>query len=201
MKAAVLLSAAALVVSAVPAEAQFGQPQAAPKTWASAWVGGFISPGRVFDPASNSTWAFGSSFSGGLGLHREFGALTLGVEGSFAPARYELRDPDANNAVIEDGSGQLVTTMLSGRLRTGGGGPFGMYLTGGAGALFYGVPSLNRWDPDLALMTGAGIEYRPSAKQTLFLEWGRFWTFHQREGVEDNSARMSQLRGGIRIGF
>ena len=50
-------------------------------------------------------------------------------------------------------------------------------------------------------MTGAGIEYKPSAKQTLFLEWGRYWTFHQREGVEDNSARTSQLRGGVRIGF
>ncbi|MFO7262140.1 MAG: hypothetical protein DIU52_013375 [bacterium] len=201
MKAVVYLSAAALLLSAVPAEAQFGQPQRAPKTWVSAWVGGLLSPGRVYDPGSSSIWAFGSSFSGGLGLHREFGALTLGVEGTFAPARYELRDPDANNAVTDSGSGQLVTAMLSGRLRTGGGGPLGMYLTGGAGALIYGVPSLDRWDPDLALMTGAGFEYKPSAKHTLFLEWGRYWTFHQREGVEDNSSKMSQLRGGVRIGF
>ena len=77
MKAAVLLSAAALALSAVPAEAQFGQPQKAPKTWASAWVGGLLSPGRVFDPASSSVWAFGSSFSGGLGLHRVYATVAV----------------------------------------------------------------------------------------------------------------------------
>src|SRR5690606_9004200 len=147
MKAAVLLSAAALLVSAVPADAQFGQPKAAPKTWASAWVGGLLSPGRVYDPASNSNWDFGSAFAGGLGLHREFGpALALGVAASFSPARYELRERGEGSALIDEGSGRLVTTMLTGRLRTGGGGAFGMYLTGGAGALHYNVPSLNRWD-------------------------------------------------------
>ncbi|HEX7089855.1 MAG TPA: outer membrane beta-barrel protein [Longimicrobiales bacterium] len=202
MKAAVMLSAVALVAFAAPADAQFSKPQAARKTWVTGWVGGFVNPGRIYDPASSSTWDFGSAFSGGLGLHRNFGdALALGIEASFAPARFERRDPASDNALLEDGNARLVTTMLTGRLRTGGGGAFGMYLTGGAGALFYGMPSLNRWDPDLALMTGAGLEYKPSANKALFIEWGRYWTFHQSEGVEDNSARMSQIRGGIRIGF
>ncbi len=76
-----------------------------------------------------------------------------------------------------------------------------MYMTGGAGVIGYGMKGLDRWDPDLALMTGAGFEYRPSQRQSLFLEWGKFWTFHQSEGVKNNAIKHSQIRAGVRLGL
>ncbi|MFW6079507.1 MAG: hypothetical protein ACODAE_07800, partial [Gemmatimonadota bacterium] len=66
----------------------------------------------------------------------------------------------------------------------------------------YGMPELDRWDPDLALLTGAGLEYRISSARSLFVEWGRYWSFHQRDSaVDDNSTRHSQLRLGVRTGW
>ncbi len=198
-KAAVLAAAIGVLGAAAPAAAQFRQVTKAPSTWASAWVGGYLSPGRVYDASGN--WDFGSTFAGGVGLHRQVGrGLVLGVETSFAPASYERTDASTGE-LIEDGDARLVTGMLTGRLQTGGGGDFGMYLTGGAGAFVYGLSGLDGWDPDLALSTGAGLEYRPSANRALFVEWGRYWTFHQKEGVRDNTTKHSQLRAGVRFGF
>ncbi|HEX6939953.1 MAG TPA: outer membrane beta-barrel protein [Longimicrobiales bacterium] len=197
--AAVLVAGLAVLGLADPAAAQFRTVPKAPDTWATAWVGGYLSPGRVSDASGN--WDFGSTFAGGLGVHRQIGrSLVLGVETSFAPAAYERRDAD-DGSLLGEGNARLVTGMLTGRLQTGGGSNFGMYLTGGAGAFVYGIPELDRWDPDLALTTGAGLEYRPSANRALFVEWGRYWTFHQKEGVRDNTAKHSQLRAGVRIGF
>lgn len=198
-KAAVLVAAFAVLGAATPAAAQFRQVTKAPNTWATAWVGGYLSPGRVHDASGN--WDFGSAFAGGVGLHRQVGpGLALGVETSFAPAAYERTDA-ATGELIEDGDARLVTGMLTGRLRTSGGGNFGMYLTGGAGAFLYGLSGLDGWDPDLALSTGAGLEYRPSINRSLFIEWGRYWTFHQKEGVRDNTTKHSQIRAGMRFGL
>ena len=48
-----------------------------------------------------------------------------------------------------------------------------MYLTGGAGCTsFTACLTLDRWDPDLALMTGAGLEYRPSTRQSALRRMG-----------------------------
>lgn len=200
MKAAVLVSAFAVLALSTPAAAQFRTVQKAPNTWVTGWVGGYMSPGSVVD-AESGKWDFGSSFAGGLGLHRQVGrSLVLGVEGSFAPAAYERLDLDTNE-VLGSGNARLVTGMLTGRLQTGGGGGLGMYVTGGIGAVVYGIPDLDRWDPDLALRTGAGMEYRPSHNRALFLEWGQLWTYHQKEGVRDNTAKHSQLRAGVRFGF
>ncbi|HEX7119176.1 MAG TPA: outer membrane beta-barrel protein [Longimicrobiales bacterium] len=198
MKAAAVVAGLAVLGLASPAAAQFGTVTEAPRTWATGWVGGYLSPGRVSDASGN--WDFGSTFAGGLGLHRQVGrSLVLGIEGSFAPAAYERTDKDG--ALLGEGDARLVTGMVTGRLQTGGGGNFGMYLTGGAGAFVYGMSELDRWDPDLALKTGAGLEYRPSVDKALFVEWGRYWTFHQKEGVRDNTTKHSQLRAGVRIGF
>lgn len=200
MKAVTLLTALAFVLVAEPAAAQFSAARPAPKTWITGWVGGHISPGRVFDPGSNSVWDFGSSFAGGVGVHWQVGsALSIGVDASFAPSPYHRLGGE--NDLIEKGTARVVTAMATGRLRYGGADAFGMYLTGGVGTMVFGMPSLDRWDPDLALLTGAGLEYRPSRRNTLFVEWGRYWTFHQREGVEDNSSKFSQIRAGMRIGF
>jgi opacity protein-like surface antigen len=200
MKSAVLVSTLALLALASPAAAQFRTVKAPPKTWVTGWVGGYLSPDRVADGASGGNWEFGSTFAGGLGVHRQVGSsLALGLEGSFAPASYEITD--ANGALIGEGDASLVTTMLTGRLSYGGGGTLGMYLTGGAGAMFYGMKGLDRWDPDFALHTGAGLEYRPASNKALFVEWGRYWTFHQKEGVRDNSSKHSQIRAGLRFGL
>jgi|SRR5690606_6179888 len=202
---AVNLAAALAVLSVLgsgattPAAAQFRTIKPAPKTWVTGWVGGYMDPGRVTDAASGN-WHFGSAFAGGLGIHRQVGSgLALGIDASFAPASYERRGAD--NTLLAEGNARLVTAMISGRLRTGGHDSFGMYLTGGAGAFVYGIPELDRWDPDLALHTGAGLEYRPARDKALFVEWGRYWTFHQKEGIRDNTTKHSQIRIGGRVGL
>lgn len=201
MKKLLILSAFASLAAASPLAAQFGPVEQPPKTWVSAWLGGYLDPGTVQDPADGS-WAFGSSFAGGLGIHRQVGsALSVGIDASFSPTRFELRDPETKEK-LGSGTAKLLSAMASARLRYGGGGPIGMYLTGGVGALSYGMPDpVGRWDTDLALHTGAGLEYRPSTNRAIFVEWGRFWTFHQNDGVDDNTAQHSQLRIGVRAGL
>lgn len=198
MKTAAVISMLACLAIATPASAQFSTVKPPPKTWITGSVGGFLDPGSV--PDASGVWDFGTAFSGGLGVHRQIGnGLVLGIDGSFAPAKYELRD--AANAVTGSGKASLVTGLLTGRIYTGGMGPMGMYLTGGAGVMAYEMKGLNRWDPDLALMTGAGLEYRPSQSQSLFLEWGKLWTFHQSDGVKNSTVNHSQIRAGIRFGL
>lgn len=199
MKAAALLSTVALLLAAAPASAQFRSVQPEPKTWTSVWLGGYLGPGTVADPQTGY-WDFGSAIGGGIDLHRRVGSsLSIGIETSFAPSSYEIRQPNAG--VVGKGKARLVTSMLTGRLRYGGSQNFGMYLTGGAGAFIYGMPELDRWDPDFAFKTGAGLEYRPARNRALFVEWGRYWTFHQKEGVRDNTVQHSDLRAGFRLGL
>lgn len=196
--ATILLAVIASIGIATPAAAQFGKVETPPKTWISGSVGGFLSPGSV--PDISGTWDFGTAIGGGLGVHRQIGSgLMIGLEGSFAPSKYEIRD--SNLEVTSDGSANIVTGLATGRLYTGGVGMMGMYLTGGAGVLAYRMKGLDRWDPDLALMTGAGLEYRPSQRQAIFIEWGKFWTFHQSDGVQNHTVNHSQLRAGFRIGL
>lgn len=203
MKTAAVLSGLALIVaSTTPAFAQFETPKTPPDTWVSAWVGGFMNPGRVTDAQSATHWDFGTSLAGGLGIHRNFGrTVSIGLDAGFSPARYEMVPVEGSDATAAEGTARVVTGMLSGRLRYGGGSALFMYLTGGAGALVYGMPELGRWDPDLALLTGAGLEYRLASSRALFVEWGRYWTFHQSEGVADNSTKHGQIRLGVRTGW
>ena len=117
MKAAALLSTVALLLAAAPASAQFRSVQPEPKTWTSAWLGGHLSPGTVADPQTGY-WNFGSAIGGGIGLHRRVGsALSIGVETSFAPTDYEIREP--NVGIVGEGKARLHR-MLTGRLRYGG---------------------------------------------------------------------------------
>ncbi|MBI4408549.1 MAG: outer membrane beta-barrel protein [Gemmatimonadetes bacterium] len=200
VRAVPIFVALVLLAGAAPAAAQFGKVKAVPDTWMSVWIGGFHDPGNVSDDESNSRWDFGPALGGGAGLHHKLGSsLMAGLDVSFAPARYE-RTVRGDTAAIEE-SGRLATAMLSGRLRYGGGGDFSMYLTGGAGAFIYGLPALDRWDPDLALLAGAGLEYRAAPNKALFLEWGKYWTFHQHDGVQSNSPKHSALRVGGRFGW
>lgn len=199
MKAAAVLSTLAVLFVAAPASAQFRTVEPEPKTWTSVWLGGYLSPGTVVDPESGY-WGFGSAFSGGVDIHRRVGSsLSIGLESSFSPMPYEVRT--TQGALTAEGRGRILTGMLTGRMRYGGTRNLGMYLTGGAGVMVYGLPELDRWDPDFAFRTGAGMEYRPSRNRSLFVEWGRYWTFHQKEGVRDNTVNHSDLRAGIRLGL
>jgi opacity protein-like surface antigen len=197
-QAVLLLPLVSLLAVTTPALAQFGKVQAPPKTTMSVWLGGYLQPGRVKDPASG-TWDFGSTLAGGIGVHRRFGVLSVGVDASLAPsASFERFDSTG----VARGDARMATALLSARLRTGGGGPIGMYLTGGVGTFIYGMPDLDRsWDPDFALHTGAGLEYQVSNSRSVFLEWGRFWTFHQGEGVRSERVNHSQIRAGLRFGL
>jgi hypothetical protein len=188
-----------LAATAVPAAAQFREVQPPPNRWASVWLGGYIDPGRVVD--ESGTWTFGSGFAAGLAAHHRVGqGLMLGVDLSLAQVPYERLGPA--NLVVGSGDARFATALASGRLRYGGGGDLGVYLTGAGGAFIYHIPDLDRWDPDLALLTGAGLEYAVSRTGSIFLEWGRFFVFHQRQGgVAGNTARHSHLKVGGRVGW
>ncbi len=178
---------------------------AAQNTWVSAWGGALMSPSTVHDGESGTVWDFGTSFMAGAGVQHLFGrSLVVGVDLGYAPARYELRPeevaPDSNAAdAVESGRAGVLTTMLSGRLGAGGGGDFFTYLGGGIGAVTYHIPALDRWDPDLALRAGGGLEYRVSRPVALFVEWNRWWVFHQSEGVDDTTGHFSNLQIGARL--
>jgi opacity protein-like surface antigen len=192
------LIAAAVGASAFPASA------AAQDTWISGWGGVFMDPGTVQDDESGTEWDFGTSTVFGATAQRLFGnTLIAGLEVGYSPIRHEVRAIDAPEGSAPDAEGRahLLTTMAVGRLGGGGGGGFFTYLTGGIGAMTYGIPSLDRWDSDLALRAGGGLEYRHSRAVALFVEWNRWWAFHQSQGVDDNTIRHNHLEIGARYGM
>lgn len=201
MRAVLVLTTVGLLATAAPAAAQFGEVSDPPDTWVSGWLGGYLGTGGVDDGASNSFWEFGNGFAGGLGVHRQLGSsLVVGIDASIAPLSYERRADGNDGELLDEGSAKLASALATARLKYGGGAGFSMYLTGGAGTLAYSMPGLG-WDPDLALMTGAGLEYMTSPRQALFLEWDRYWTFHSSGGVDENTVKHSKLRIGARFGF
>ena len=190
-----VLLAAAVGVTTLPAAV------AAQNTWISGWGGVFMDPGTVRDTESGTKWDFGTSAVFGVTAQRVFGStLVAGVEVGYSPIRHEVRNL-ATDLLLADGRAHLLTTMAVGRLGAGGGGGFFTYLTGGVGAMTYGIPSLDRWDPDLALRGGGGLEYGHSQSLALFVEWNRWWVFHQSDGVDDNTAKHAHLELGARIGM
>lgn len=194
MKRTLLIAASALAVLAAPAAPQDG------RTLVSGWVGLFMDPGTVRDHESRRDWDFGTSDVFGATVQRDFGGLIAGLELGYSPIRHEVRDLDTGE-VLADGRARLLTTMAVGRLGGAGGRGWGTYLTGGIGAMMYGIPSEDRWDPDLALRGGGGLEYTVSDRTTLFLQWNRWWVFHQTEGVDDNTIHHSRAEIGARFGI
>lgn len=195
LRALVLVAAGA---SALPAAA------AAQNTWISGWGGILMDPGTVRDTESGTDWDFGTSAIFGATAQRLFGStLIAGLEVGYSPVRHEVRALEAPEAdpPLAEGRAHLLTTMAVGRLGGGGGGGFGTYLTGGIGAITYGIPSLDRWDSDLALRGGGGLEYRHSQSVALFVEWNRWWAFHQSDDVDDNTVKHSHLEIGARYGM
>ncbi|HSH46347.1 MAG TPA: outer membrane beta-barrel protein [Longimicrobiales bacterium] len=191
-----MLTLAAALVLALPVA---GAAQDA-DTWVSGWGGVLMDPGTVRDGESGTEWDFGTSFIGGASVQHLFGnTLVAGLELGYSPVRHEVRDADTDE-LLADGRADLVTAMAVGRLGGGGRGFF-TYATAGAGTMIYGIPSLDRWDPDLALRAGGGVQYGATRRVALFVEWNRWWVFHQSEGVEDNTVRHSHLEIGARYGL
>lgn len=173
----------------------------AQETWISVWGSLFADPGTVRDGESNTRWDFGTSFGGGVGLQRRFGtSLLAGVELGYTPMKHELRD-ETSGGLLDDGRAQVITLMATGRLGAGRAAGFTTYLAGAIGTMVYGIPELDRWDPDFALRGGGGVEYVVAGNAALFLEWNRWWVFHQSEGVDDNTINHSQLQLGLRYGL
>lgn len=182
-------------LQAAPATAQ------TPRTWASAWGGLFMDPGTVPDDESGTRWNLGTTFTVGTSLQRLVGrSLIAGIDLGYAPVKYQVEELETGVA-LDGGRGQLITTMVTGRLGVGGGGDFFSYLAAGVGAVTYGIPALDRWDSDFAFRAGGGLEYRHSRTVALFVEWNRWWAIHQSAGVDDNTVRHRNLEFGARYGF
>lgn len=170
-----------------------------PSNWVSVWAGVVPDPGTVVDDESGTVWDFGTSFAAGGGVQTLVGnTLLVGLDVGYSPVKHEVR---RGGAVEADGRAHLVTTMVTGRLGAGGGGDFGTYLTGGLGAVTYGIPSLDRWDPDFSFRGGGGLEYRHARRVAFFIEWNRWWIFHQSQGVDDSTIRNSNFQFGARYGL
>jgi hypothetical protein len=200
----VAFASVALLTCALPADAQIRAVQGPPQGWFSGYAGRFMDFGVVLDPdPDGSRWVFGEAWAFGAAYHHVLApGLVIGADVSYAAPRYERRGLNTNVAIPgAAGTAGILTPMASGRFNYGGGGlGVSFYLTGGIGAMIYRIPDLDRWDPDLALNAGTGIEYLTDNRRGLFLEWGRFWVYHQGQGLESNRANHSLIRLGARIG-
>lgn len=202
MKKTILLAAALLLATSALAHAQ---ARPAPRTWVVAFGQMYTNLATVADPgratATASDWVFDdNAFGFGLGAQRDIGeGLILGVEGSFARPRYERR---VAGVAIPGASGtaSIVTGMATGRFAYGGAAALGFYLNGGIGTIAYNLEDIGEWNADFALRAGTGLEYRFAPTRAVFLEWGRIWGYHEREGVGGGAVQHGVLKLGFRAG-
>lgn len=154
------------------------------------------------DPGTQSRWVFDdNAFGLGLNFNREMGSgLLLGVDVSLARPAYERRELNTET-ILASGTANVGTAMLTGQLATGGGGDLGLYLKGGLGTVAYNLEDVGGWNADFALRAGTGVQYRVNPRTTLFLEWGRLWGYHEKDGLGGGRQQHSQLKLGGRLGF
>jgi opacity protein-like surface antigen len=175
-----------------------------PRNWVSPYVTMFTNMSDFDDPDSQSRWMFDDSgFGVGLSLMREFGqSLVIGIDASGSRTNYERRAIGTNTGTpLASGSATVGTAMLTGRFASGGRTELGFYLTGGLGTVAYKLEDLDGWNADFGLRAGTGLEYRYSTRGTVFLEWGRLWGYHEKEGVSGGRVNHSALKLGGRFGF
>ena len=76
------------------------------------------------------------------------------------------------------------------------------YLMGGIGFFGYRIEDLETTAWDLSLGYGAGVEYRFTSQNGIFLEWDRIWAYHESDDIDGNdTGRHTLLRLGLRRGF
>jgi opacity protein-like surface antigen len=190
--------------TAATAQARRPAPQAAPSAnWVTVYGQMYTHLSGFNDPGTNSDWVFDdNAFGLGLALQRDFGGLLLGVDGSLARTAYERRVPGTGVAVPNaTGDASVATAMATGRFGYGGATDLGFYLAGGIGTIMYRLEDVAEWNADFALQAGTGLEYRMAPNRAVFLEWGRIWGYHEREGIGGGAAQHSVLKLGARFGL
>jgi hypothetical protein len=195
--ALVLLAGRASLVDAQMRRA--GAAAASPSAWVSGYGLMYTGIAGFRDPGTASDWIFDDN-AFGFGADLKFEVTTgllLGVDLSMARPRYARRGPGTDVT----GTATVGTAMLDGRISYGGLPELGFYLTGGLGTIAYYLEDLEEWNADFALRAGTGLEYRVARRQALFLEWGRIWGYHERDGVGGGAAQHSVLKLGLRFGF
>lgn len=201
MQLRALVAAGALFAAAsLPLHAQIRDVRLAPRNWVSLSAGMYTTVDNIYDPESGDNWAFDNQAIGyGAGLEREITTgLLLGLEGTYATTEWEQR----GDTLVASGDAKLVSGFLTGRYLSGGMGSLGAYLKGGIGAFGYDVPEVDGTNFDFALTYGAGIGYRFATRYAAMLEWTQVRAYHEKEGLDqDNTARHSLLRAGLRVGF
>jgi hypothetical protein len=192
--------AALLALSANAVQAQ----EALPKLWVSTYFQMYTSMGGFVDPDTNSRWFFGdNAFGLGAAAHYDVSpTLTLGLDLGYTRPSYERTDTArVPTETLGRGDARVFTLLATGRMASGGAGSLGFYLTGGVGAIAYRLDEFGDINPDLALRAGTGLEYRWGATRRVFLEWGRFWGFHEKAGLSGGRVQHSNLEIGFRGGF
>jgi hypothetical protein len=203
MRTTTLLAAALVLFGHAAAEAQARPAAAGPGNWLAAYGTMYTNISRIQNPGTSSDWVFDdNAFGLGVIAQREFAAgLIIGADFSLARTDYERLQP-GTTVVVEPGAtgtASIGTAMLTGRLAYGGAAQLGFYLTGGIGTVAYRLEDLGEWNADFALRAGTGLEYRMAPARALFLEWGRIWGYHEREGIGGGRAQHSNLNLGVRF--
>ncbi len=207
-----ILALAALAATAHGLTAQARQPVGPARNWGSLFIVAYPGVGRFNSPVGpdNSTatqsWNFGSGFGLGLSAAHVVGqAAQIGIEAAFAPSvGVEITDSTLAGGAAgptTSGNAKLGDVFATGRIMTGGGGGLGLFLSGGLGFMFFGMPDPATSATDFAFRYGGGLEYQWTPRRAAFLEWGQIGAFHKHHGVSSNRVNFSQLRGGIRIGW
>ncbi len=204
-----LLGLAAFCVTGGAATAQTPQRALGPaKNWASLFVLGYPGIGNITSPvgpesgSATQTWSFGSGLGlGAAAAHVVGQALQVGVEGAFAPSVGVDITDNTTNLVTQGQKAKIGDVFATGRIMTGGGGGLGLFLAGGVGAMFFGMPDPASSATDFAFRYGGGLEYQWNPRRGLFLEWGQIGAFHKHHGASSNTVHFSQIRGGFRIGW
>ncbi len=216
MKASILRATPALLaVAALAAASGSGRAQQAPPravgpatNWGSIFVVGYPGIGAVTSPigpesgTDTQKWDFGSGVGLGVAAAHVLGpALQLGIDASFAPSVGVDITDNQTGTLTQGQKAKIGHVMATGRIMTGGGGGLGLFLAGGVGAMFFGMPDPATSATDFAFRYGGGLEYQWTPRRAVFLEWGSIGAFHKHHGASSNTFHFSQIRGGLRIGW
>ena len=193
---------------AIPVAAQAPRKAIPPaRWWGSIFVVGYPGIGHWSSPVgdgtstANQTWNFGSGLGLGAAAAHNIGtAAQVGLEATLAPS-VGVEITDSTGTFTSSGNSRVGDFFATGRIMTGGGAGLGLFLAGGVGVMFFGMPAPASSATDFAYRYGGGVEYQINPRRAVFLEWGSVGAFHKHHGVSSNTVHFSQLRGGLRIGW
>ena len=187
----------------VPASTVQAQAVESPQIWTTVYFQMYSSMGSFVDPDTDSRWVFGDNAFGfgGAAHYQATPTLAIGLDLGYARPAVQRDSVERAGATIARGDARVFTALATGRLAYGGSAELGLYLTGGVGTIAYRLDEFGEINADLALRAGTGLEYRFARDKSVFLEWGRIWGYHEKEGVSGGRAQHSVLNIGARGGF